>query len=116
MRKANEICKNCANWERKGNPDYSIKGECVALPPTLVAGDRITFEADYCGMWKPIENDQPLKDRLIAALVELDVQVMQPSMDGKHQCTVRASAKKLSLETWATLGIVEQITGGNVDD
>jgi hypothetical protein len=115
MRNANEVCKNCANWERGHFTIQSMMGECVALPP-FAAESRTTYEGDYCGMWKPIKNEKPLVDRLVAALVELEVQIMKPSMDGKHQCTVRGHAKKLSLETWATLGIVQQIVDGKEDD
>ena len=49
---------------------------------------------------------QPMLDRIeeLEALVNsLDIECMHPSMDGRHQCSIRANGRALSVEQWDTI-------------
>jgi hypothetical protein len=42
-------------------------------------------------------------DKLEALVNSLDIECMHPSMDGRHQCSIRANGRALSVEQWDTI-------------
>jgi hypothetical protein len=42
-------------------------------------------------------------EELEALVNSLDIQCRHPSMDGRHQCSIRANGRALSVEQWDTI-------------
>ena len=78
---------------RHGKP--SLWGEAADRIEALEAlNDRAMIE---------IVTMQSRINKLEALVNSLDIECMHPSMNGRHQCSIRANGRALSVEQWDTI-------------